>query len=254
MALERYLRDKLKKKDVLLMTHLVIGYPSLEDSYKIIEAMVAEGVDLMELQIPFTEPLADGPVIVRANQKALKSGTTVEGCLNFVKQVVRAFDIPFLVMTYYNIIFRYGVYDFVSALAKRGIQGVIVPDLPPEEGHDYLGVMEKYDLAPILIFSPSTSSNRMKYLDSLGRGFVYCVSRKGVTGAETNFSRELTPYLARCRKASHLPLALGFGVKNRAHIEFLKKNADIAVIGSQIIRIVEHEGIAGVRAFVRSLR
>jgi len=143
MALERYLRDKLKKKHVLLMTHLVIGYPSMEDSYKIIEAMVAEGVDLMELQIPFTEPLADGPVIVRANQKALKRGTTVEGCLNFVKQVVRTFDIPFLVMTYYNIIFRYGVYDFVSALAKRGIQGVIVPDLPPEEGHDYLGVMEK---------------------------------------------------------------------------------------------------------------
>jgi len=254
MALERYLRDKLEKKDVLLMTHLVIGYPSLEDSFKIIKTMVTEGVDLIELQIPFSEPMADGPVIVRANQKALERGATVEGCLNFAEQVIRAFHIPFLIMTYYNIVFRYGVYDFISALAKSGIRGAIIPDLPPEEGHDYLEAMEKYDLAPILLFSPTTSISRMKYLNSLGKGFVYCVSRKGVTGAGTNFSGELTSYLARCRKASHRPLALGFGIKNRAHIEFSRKNVDIAVIGSQIIRIVEQDGIAGVGAFVRSLR
>ncbi|MBL7213621.1 MAG: tryptophan synthase subunit alpha [Desulfobacteraceae bacterium] len=254
MALETYLRNRLKKKDVLLMTHLVLGYPSLEDSFNIIEAMVEGGVDLMELQIPFTEPIADGPVIVRANQRALEGGATVGSCLHLAEHVVRTFDIPFLIMTYYNILFRYGVHDFASAMAERGLRGAIVPDLPPEEGKEYLEAMQKHDLAPILIFSPATSNDRMKYLDSFGKGFIYCVSRKGVTGADTNFSAELTSYLARCRSASRLPLAVGFGLKNKAHMEFLKGNADIAVIGSQIIRIMEQEGMAGIRNFIKRLR
>ena len=141
MALETYLRKRLKKKDILLMTHMVLGYPSLEDSFRIIETMVGSGVDLMELQIPFSEPIADGPVILRANHKALERGATVEGCLNLAEEVARAFDIPFLIMTYYNIPFRYGLHNFIHAMAKRGLQGAIIPDLPPEEGQEYLTYM-----------------------------------------------------------------------------------------------------------------
>ncbi len=253
MTLEIYLRNKLKKKDILLMTHIVLGYPSLEDSFRIVETMVGAGVDLMELQIPFSEPIADGPVIVRANQRALERGATVEACLNLAERVVREFDIPFLIMTYYNILFSYGVHDFIYAMAKGGLQGAIVSDLPPEEGHDYLEAMQIHDLAPILIFSPATSDKRMKYLDSFGRGFIYCVARKGVTGADTNFSTGLSSYLVRCRKASRLPLALGFGIKGRADVDFLRGKADIAVIGTETIRRVEEMGVASVGDFIRSL-
>jgi len=253
MALEMVLRNKLKKKDILLMTHIVLGYPSLEDSFRIVETMVDSGVDLMELQIPFSEPIADGPVIVRANQRALERGATVKACLNLAERVAREFDIPFLIMTYYNILFCYGVRDFVSAMAKRGLQGAIIPDLPPEEGHDYLEAMQTHNLAPILIFSPATTDKRMKYLESFGRGFIYCVARKGVTGADTRFSTGLDSYLAGCRKASSLPLAVGFGIKERANVDFLRGKADIAVIGTETIRLVEEQGISSVGGFIRGL-
>ncbi len=254
MGLEVYLRNKLQKRDILLMTHIVIGYPSMEDSFRIIETMVDSGVDLMELQIPFSEPIADGPVIVRANQEALKRGVSVEGCLDFAEQVARVFEIPFLFMTYYNIPFCYGVDEFVSAMAKRGLVGAIIPDLPVEEGHDYLKAMQMNDISPILIFSPTTSDERMKQINSSARGFIYCVARKGVTGADTAFSDDLSVYLGRCRKASGLPLAVGFGIKDRQDVDFLKGKADIAVIGSQTIRLVEEKGVASVGDFVRGVQ
>ena len=236
------------------MTHIVLGYPSFEDSFKIIEAMVESGVDLMELQIPFSEPIADGPVILHANQKALASGTSVKECLDFAQKVIQAFDIPFLVMTYYNILFKYGVHPFVATMAERGLRGAIVADLPPEEGKEYLTAMEAYHLAPIFIFSPTTPDERMKYLASFARGFVYCVARKGVTGADTTFSEALERYLVRCRRATSLPLALGFGVKEKNDIDFLKGKVDIAVIGTQTIRLIDTKGIGAVETFIKSLR
>jgi len=254
MALESYIRKRLEKKDILLMTHTVLGYPSLDDSFRIIEIMVEAGVDLMELQIPFSDPMADGPVIVRANQAALKTGLSVEGCLDVAEQAVRSFDIPFLLMTYFNIPFCYGVDAFVASMAERGVQGSIIPDLPVEEGHDYLKAMQRHKLSPILMFSPTTSEARMKLISGLGRGLIYCVARKGVTGADTAFSHDVSLYLGRCRKATNLPLAVGFGIKDRADVEFLKGKADIAVIGSRTIRRVEEKGIASVSEFVRGVQ
>ena len=252
--LESYLRSRMKEKDILLMTHLVLGYPSFEDSFKIIESMVEAGVDLMELQIPFSEPIADGPVILRANQRALESGATVKESLDLAKRVAETFNIPFLIMTYYNILFKYGTERFVAEMADRQLRGAIIPDLPPEEGDVYLNAMEKHELSPVLIFSPATSIERMKYLSTFARGFVYCVARKGVTGQDTSFSDELETYLSRCRKATDLPLAVGFGVKEKEDIDFLKGQADIAVIGTQTLRIVEEEVVDAVGSFIRSLR
>ncbi|SPD76319.1 Tryptophan synthase alpha chain [uncultured Desulfobacterium sp.] len=252
--LESYLRSRLKQKDILLMTHLVVGYPSFEASFKIIEAMVNAGVDLMELQVPFSEPIADGPVILRANQKALESGATVQKSLDLAKSVARNFDIPFLIMTYYNILFKYGTDRFVAEMAERNLKGAIIPDLPPEEGADYLQAMEKYGLAPIMIYSPTTPLERMMYLSTFARGFIYCVARKGVTGQDTRFSEELVSYLSNCRKATKLPLAVGFGVKQKEDVDFLKGKADIAVIGTQTIRIVEEQGVEAVGDFIRGLR
>ena len=252
--LNSYLRSRLAEKEILLMTHIVLGYPSFEASLNIIEAMVEAGVDLMELQIPFSEPTADGPVIAHANQKALEDGVTVEGCLNLAGLAVRKFDIPFLIMSYYNIPFKYGLKRFVSVLSDCGLQGAIIPDIPPEEGREYLAAMQRHDLAPILIYSPATSVERMRYIASYAAGFIYCVSRKGVTGEETNFSDELEAYLTKCREGTNLPLALGFGIKERSEIDFLKGKADIAVIGSQTIRVMEEDGIEAVGNFIRGLR
>jgi tryptophan synthase alpha chain len=254
MKLNSYLKGRLAEKEILLMTHIVLGYPSFEAGLKIVETMVEAGVDLMELQIPFSEPTADGPVIAHANQKALENGATVEDCLEFAHIAARKFDIPFLIMSYYNLPFKYGLKRFVSGLSDYGLQGAIIPDIPPEEGREYLAAMQRCNLAPILIYAPTTSLERMQYIASFAAGFIYCVARKGVTGEETNFTDDLADYLNQCRRGTRLPLAIGFGIKERSDIDFLKGKADIAVIGSQTIRVVEEEGIEAVGNFIRGLR
>jgi tryptophan synthase alpha chain len=252
--LEHYLRERLKEKKILLMTHIVLGYPSFEASMDIVESMVDAGVDLMELQIPFSEPIADGPVILQANQQALAAGASVRRCLDFGHEAAARFDIPFLFMSYYNILYQYGIERFAAEIKSSGLQGAIVPDLPPEEGAEYLQAMQNHNLNPIFIFSPTTQLERLDYLASYARGFVYCVARKGVTGRETEFSDQLDDYLTRCRRATDLPLAVGFGVKDREDVDFLRGKADIAVIGSQTIRIFDQHGSAAVKDFIAGLR
>ena len=251
--LESYLQERLKQKDILLMTHIVIGYPSMEESMRLVAAMVEAGVDLMELQIPFSEPIADGPVILAANQKALAGGVTVKDCLAFAAQASSRFPIPFLIMSYYNILFKYGAASFVNRMADLSIKGAIVPDLPPEEGQEYVQAMADKGLAPIFIFSPTTSDERMRYINSHASGFVYCVARKGVTGADTAFSEQLDTYLARCRQATDLPLALGFGVKSARDVQYLRNKVDIAVVGTQTIRLMDRGGRGAVKDFIGEL-
>jgi len=253
-VLEQYIREKLKQKDILLMTHIVLGYPSFEDSMRLVETMVEAGVDLIELQIPFSEPQADGPVIVAANQQALAAGSSVARCVEFAREVSARFPIPFLFMSYYNIFYKYGP-DAFTALAKdAGIRGAIVPDVPIEEGEDYLAAMGKSGLDPIFIYAPNSTLERMQAISAHASGFVYCVARKGVTGEQTQFSRDLADYLARCRKATTLPLALGFGVSEKADVDYLRGKADIAVIGSQALRIMDQQGIPAVGDFLRSVQ
>ena len=252
--LEGYIRKRLQDNRILLMTHIVMGYPSFEASYRIVESMVTAGVDMMELQIPFSEPIADGPVILAANQKALENGATVQRCLQFAKEVSAAFDIPFIFMSYFNIPFTFGITKFVDAMAEIGLQGAIVPDLPPEEGGAYLDKMNRCDLAPILIFSPNTAEKRLAYLADFARGFIYCVARKGVTGMDTQFSQQLDTYIARCRNVTTLPLALGFGVKSAEDVRFLEGKVEIAVIGTATIRLVEQHGVEAVTDYISSLR
>ncbi len=252
--LKKYIEEKRKEKDILLMTHIVIGYPDYESSFKIVEAMVEAGVDIMELQIPFSEPLADGPVILKANQKSLELGTTVKKSIEFGREMAKKYDIPFLYMSYYNILYKYGVTDFAKEMDASGLKGAIVPDLPPEEGDEYITSMKNLNLSPIYIYSPNTTDDRMKYISSFADGFIYCVARKGVTGSDTEFSDDITTYLERCRNATDLPLAVGFGVKDKKDIDFLKGKADIAVIGSETIRLVESEGVSAIKPFIEGLR
>jgi tryptophan synthase alpha chain len=253
-SLEAYLRDRLRRQEILLMTHIVAGYPDFDTSLRLVEKMVESGVDLMELQIPFSEPIADGPVILHANQEALSSGATVDRCFELAAQVTRRFDIPFLFMSYFNVLFRRGLPAFTESMRVHGLRGAIVPDLPPEEASEYLSAMGAKNLDPIFIFAPSTKPERLRKIANVGRGFVYCVARKGVTGADTRFSSDLSEYLARARAATTLPLAVGFGVKDRTDVDFLRGKADIAVVGSEALRALSSGGVDAVGKLLSGLR
>lgn len=253
MKLEETIQARTADKEILLMTHLVLGYPSFETNWEVIREMVDNGVDCIEMQIPFSEPMADGPVILKANQDSLAGGTTIEDCLKFGAKVCATYDIPFLYMTYYNIIYKYGIEDFLDRAAEAGIQGLILPDLPPEEGADLCRSAKEKGIAPIMIYSPTSTVERMQELSNYGDGFIYCTARRGVTGSHSNLDSEFQSYLERCRTATSLPLAVGFGIQNRADIEALIGNADIGVVGSQTIKLVDEQGSGAVGPFIRTL-
>jgi tryptophan synthase alpha chain len=253
-VLEDYIRKKMSEKGLLLMAHVVVGYPDLESSFELVKTIVSAGVDLMELQIPFSEPIADGPVILKANQSALAGGIKVDDSFAFAHRVTRAFDIPFLFMTYYNVVFKRGEARFFAEAKDAGIRGTIVPDIPPEEGESYVEAAIANGVDPIFILSPTTTPDRLAYLAGFGRGFFYCVARKGITGAKTSFSSELDEYLGRCREVTELPLALGFGVSRKEDVDFLKGKVEIAVVGSQALRVLDDDGVKAVGDFFRQLR
>jgi len=254
MQLEQILRQRKEEKDILLMTHIVLGYPSFEANREIIRQMVENGVDCIEMQIPFSEPMADGPVILKANQDSLANGTTVSQCLAFGAEMTATHDIPFLFMTYYNILFKHGEEQFFAEAKKANIKGLIIPDLPPEMGTQFFRLAQATGIAPILIYAPTSTPERMATLDSFGQGFIYCVARRGVTGKKSSLDSDFTTYLDRCRKSTRLPIAVGFGIQNRDDIETLKGSADIAVIGSRTIRLVDEHGPEAVGPFIRGLR
>lgn len=254
MQLADQLRQARSKKEILLMTHLVLGYPSFAVNREVIQQMVANGVDVIELQIPFSEPMADGPMIIKANQDAIAGGTKVADCLAFAAEMAARYDIPFLFMTYYNILFKYGLKKFLLKAKEIGIRGFIIPDLPPEEGEEYLRLAKELDLAPIQIFAPTSTEERMRALAGHGDGFIYCVARRGVTGSKTEFDASFDAYLARCRRATDLPLAVGFGISNQDDVRILTGKADLAVIGTATIKLVEEKGAAAVGSFIAGLR
>ncbi|OKY74294.1 MAG: tryptophan synthase subunit alpha [Desulfobulbaceae bacterium DB1] len=242
------------EKKILLMTHIVLGYPSLAINRQVIEQMVSGGVDLIEMQIPFSEPMADGPVIVKANQDAIDNGVTVRQCLDFAKEISATYPIPFLFMTYYNILFKFGVEKFFQEAREIGIKGFIIPDLPPEEGEEFFALTRQYGIDPVMIFAPTSTPERMQELSRFGRGFIYCVARKGVTGKQTDFDEEFNSYMQRCRANTDLPLAVGFGISRKDDVDSLIGRADIAVIGTRTIKLVEEQGVDAVGPFIAGLR
>ncbi len=217
--------------------------------------MAENGVDCIELQIPFSEPIADGPVISKANQKSLQNGTTVRECILFAEQMAVEFpQVHFLFMTYYNIVYKYGERAFLEKTKKIGFTGTIIGDLPPEEGQSYVAASRELDLAPIVFFTPTSTFERMQDVAKYGEGFVYCVARKGVTGKQTALDEHVAVYLEQCRKATDLPLAVGFGISGAADVQKLQGRADMAVIGTATIRLVDEKGPSAVGAFIAGLR
>lgn len=233
--------EQIKKESRIgFMTHVVVGYPSLEKTVDIIKTMANCGVDFVELQIPFSDPLADGPTIMRACEKALENGTRAADAFKIAKHLSKQVSVPLLFMAYYNTVFQYGTEQFVKDAKIAGISGLIVPDMPIDEEaneHFFLSC-RKFNLCNIQVISPASTDERLKINSKIANGFVYCTARQGITGVKNKLDPNLSLYLKKMRSFFDIPIAVGFGISKKEHIKALKPYADIAVIGSAIIDII----------------
>ncbi|MBF0238976.1 MAG: tryptophan synthase subunit alpha [SAR324 cluster bacterium] len=253
MQLTPYIHERLKHKKILLMTHAVVGYPSLEANWSMLEKMQAADVDLVELQMPFSEPMADGPLFVKANQEALAQGITVDAYFSFMREVTRKFSFPVLMMGYYNTVFALGHQQFCQRLEENGAKGYIIADLPLEEYGDLLDHSRACFQNPVLLTTPTNTESRLHEIFSQGQGFVYCVARKGVTGTNTRLDQDVQNFINRCRKHSDLPLALGFGLSEPEDIVMLQGKVEIGIVGTALLKTWEQEGEAGYEKHLRRL-
>lgn len=237
-----------------LITYLTAGYPSLDSSPALLSALEAGGADIIELGVPFSDPVADGPTIQAASHAALKAGVTPQGCLELVTQVRKnGLRVPILLMGYYNPIHRYGVEAYARACAEARVDGLIVPDLPPEEADPLRGACERHGLALAFLIAPTTSEARLAAIAAATRGFLYVVSRLGTTGAALTLDRELVERLALVRRHARTPVAVGFGISRAEQAKALASQADGVIVGSAIIQQAPH-GVESVRAYVAELR
>jgi tryptophan synthase alpha chain len=253
MALEPWIRDRLRGKPLLLMAHAVAGYPSLDANRAMLECMEEAGVDLVELQLPFSEPIADGPAFVKANQDAIDAGVRRHAYFALLGWAAGRLSCPVLYMGYYNSVYRLGEGAFCERLAGAGAKGFIVADLPPEEGRTLFERGRAEGLDPILIMTPTSADERLAEIGRQASGFVYCVARKGVTGKQTDVSAGVAEFLSRARRATPLPLGLGFGLKTPDDVRRVRGLADIAIVGTACLEAWQRGGRTGYRRFLRDL-
>jgi tryptophan synthase alpha chain len=253
MGLESFLAERKKDKDLLVMAHVVCGYPSFEDNMQELEIMAEAGVDLVELQFPFSEPSADGPLFVNANEQSLKAGTTVDQCFEFMKQASERFPFKLLMMGYYNTVFKMGEETFVKRLKESGGSGYILPDLPVEESANLHGLSEEAGIEPIILMTPTSSDKRLAQLGAVSRGLVYVVARKGVTGSKTNMGDDVLALIERCRQHTSAQIGVGFGISGKQDMDFLRGSADMAIVGTAALKTWEESGADGLRKFFAEL-
>ncbi|OGT81782.1 MAG: tryptophan synthase subunit alpha [Gammaproteobacteria bacterium RIFCSPLOWO2_02_FULL_61_13] len=253
MSLSDYIASKKKSRGLLLMTHTVVGYPSLDANWQMLEGMQAAGVDLVELQMPFSEPIADGPAFNRANQAALANGVHWDDYFALMTRAAKAFSFRLLFMGYYNNVFRLGHETFCRRLAEAGGHGFIIADLPPDQCAELNECARKYKLDPIHMMTPLNEPKRLKEIARDAAGFIYCVARKGVTGRATAMDAGLKDYIARCRAATKLPLGMGFGIRTPDDVRQLKGLVDLAIVGTACLDVWERDGRDGYLKFLQSL-
>lgn len=232
------LRDKGKKA---LIAYITGGDPDLNTTYNLVLGMEKAGVDIVEIGIPYSDPLADGPVIQNASQRALKAGTNIDSVFQMVFKLRTQTALPLVLLVYFNSIYKYGIKKFLDNCQHNGIDGLIIPDLPLEERKELNEMMKNYPIDLIALVAP-TSEDRIKEIVSDAKGFVYCVSSTGVTGTRSHFNTDLSDFMDQIKKYTTTPLALGFGISSPEAIKDLKGLCDGLIVGSAIIKKIE-EGI-----------
>lgn len=226
-----------------LICYVVAGYPDIRASENIIASLINGGADIIEIGIPFSDPIADGSTIQDAIQNSLVAGTTPDMCLELASRIRKSFpDIPLIIMTYSNILFRKGYIQFATQAKKSGIDGLIIPDIPIEEAKEYIDAVKRTGMSTIFLVSPNTSKKRLKIISKVCTGFLYVISIFGTTGERKGFDEYTIESIKRVKKviADNLPLAVGFGISNPQHVRYMiNAGADGVIIGSAIIKKIK---------------
>ena len=249
------IKNAFKNKKAFI-AFFTCGDPDLETTKKAIRSAVKNGADLIELGIPFSDPTAEGPVIQAANLRALKSGITTDKIFAFVRELRKDIDVPFVFMTYTNVVFSYGVEKFVSECQKSRIDGLILPDLPFEEKEEFDSPCRKYGLDLISLIAP-TSHERIKLIAKEANGFVYCVSSPGVTGTRTEITTDIGAMVKLVKEAKDIPCAVGFGISTPEQAKKMAAQSDGAIVGSAIVKLCAAYGaecVPKVREYVKSMK
>lgn len=245
--------NAFKKKALIL--YLTIGYPDVDTTLKLVPLLESWGADLVELGIPFSDPLADGVTIQEASYVALRGGLRVRGCLQVAHRLREKVSIPLVFMSYYNPIFAFGLEEFCRRSVLAGVDGFIVPDLPPEEGGELEKVSLSYGLDLIYLVAPNSSAERIKLICRRSRGFIYVVSLTGVTGPRERLPEGLEEFVLRVRRYASLPLAVGFGVASGEQARRVIRVANGVVVGSQLIRLIKgDQSYYKLKEFILELR
>jgi len=222
-----------------LIPYVTVGYPSIEATLEIVPLLARCGCDIVELGIPFSDPLADGVTIQKASFCALENGVTPELCFEVAEQLSQKVDIPLVFMTYFNPVFGYGLEDFGSACAKSGIDGLIIPDLPPEEGSELEAITRKQELDLIYLLAPTSNKERIKLVAERSRGFIYLVSVTGITGARDRLPADLEAFVNKVKPVATQPLCVGFGISTPEQAKRVANIADGVIVGSRLIQLME---------------
>jgi len=252
--------DKLfKKKKKVLVIFLTAGDPDLRTTVKLVLELEKSGADLIELGIPFSDPLADGPAIQKASLRSLSAGTTVKKILNAVGIIRKQSEIPIVLFTAYNPIFKYGVKGVVRDAKKAGADGFLVPDLPPEESGELLQLSKAQGLKMVFLLAPTTKKERIKYIAKKSSGFLYYISLMGVTGARESLARTIKEKVREIKSITNKPIVVGFGVSRPEHAKEVSRYADGVVVGSAVVKLIEKYGrnkkvFKEVGDFVKSLK
>ncbi|EXJ12833.1 tryptophan synthase subunit alpha [Nitrincola nitratireducens] len=233
-----------KQNDRLqVMSHAVVGFPTLDENEKAIAGLVASGVNLIELQVPFSDPVADGHTLVNACYHALKNGGSVRATLDLCAKVSKQHpDASFILMSYLNPLYRYGLERLFRDAAAAGFKGMIIPDMPVEQFEPHMSLLDELGLAPILMVTPNTPDERVARIAQSARGMVYVVSRMGVTGKQTHWDDDFRDYVARIRRYTDLPLAIGFGIRSADDLKALTGTAEVAAFCSKYIEWQRDDG------------
>src|SRR5712692_3234604 len=231
-----------------LVAYITAGDPSLQATGKFAVALAEAGADVIELGVPFSDPIADGPVIQRASERALRSGTTLAGVLALVKSLRAKSDVPLVLFSYFNPVLQMGLEKFGEAAKAAGADGVLITDLTPEEASEYRAAMSARGLDTIFLAAPTSPDERLARIAEASSGFLYLISRTGVTGPKDQLADELPSLARRVRRVTELPIAIGFGISLPGHVSLLGGLADAAVVGSALVEEIEHAGSVGAAA------